>query len=46
MRRRWLVAAIETDDPALATARTMLDRFHHVLRIRDAAALTPWMAET
>jgi transposase len=40
------VAAIETGVPALATARTVLDRFHRMLRIRDAAALTPWMADS
>jgi transposase len=39
------VAAIETDVPALATARKMLDRFHRMLRTRDTAALTPWMAD-
>jgi transposase len=39
------VAAIETDVPALATARKMLDRFHRMLRTRDPAALTPWMAD-
>jgi transposase len=39
------VAAIETNVPALATGRTMLDRFHRILRTRDTAALTPWIAE-
>jgi transposase len=40
------VAAIETGVPALATAREVLDRFHRMLRTRDAAALTPWMADS
>jgi transposase len=40
------VAAIETGVPALATARTVLDRFHRMLRTRDTAALTPWMADS
>ena len=40
------VAAIEAGVPALATARTALDRFHRMLRTRDTAALTPWIANS
>jgi transposase len=40
------VAAIETGVPELATARTVLDRFHRMLRTRDTAALTPWMTDS
>ena len=40
------VAAIEAGVPELATARKVLDRFHRMLRTRDTAALTPWMADS
>jgi transposase len=40
------VAAIETSVPALASARDLLERFHRMLRTRDADALTPWMADS
>jgi transposase len=40
------VAAIETGVPALATARDLIDRFHRMLRGRNAEALTPWLADT
>jgi transposase len=40
------VATIETEVPALATARSLLDRFHHMLRGRDMDALAAWIAET
>ena len=38
------MAAIETGVPALATACTVLDHFHRMLRTRDTVVLTPWMA--
>jgi transposase len=40
------VAAIETGVPELAIARKVLDRFHRMLRTRDTAALTPWIADS
>ena len=40
-----LVAAIETGVPALGGARDLIQRFHHMLRAGDAAALTPWLAD-
>jgi len=40
------VAAIEAAVPALATARDLMDRFHHLFRTRDTQALSPWLAET
>jgi transposase len=40
------VARIETGVPALATARALLERFHRMLRARDTAALTPWIADS
>lgn len=39
------VATIETAVPALATARLLLERFHRMLRVHDAKALSPWLAE-
>jgi transposase len=40
------MARIETGVPALATARALLERFHRMLRARDTAALTPWIADS
>ncbi len=40
------VAAIETGVPALAVARDLMERFHHMLRARDVGALPGWLAET
>jgi transposase len=40
------VAAIETGVPALAAARTLLERFQNMLRSHDIAALAPWLVET
>ncbi len=39
------VAGIEIGVPALAAACALLDRFHHMLRTRDTAMLTPWVAD-
>jgi hypothetical protein len=36
------VARIETGVPA----RALLERFHRMLRARDTAALTPWIADS
>jgi transposase len=41
-----MVAAIETGVPALAVARDLTERFHCMLRTRDAGALPHWLAET
>ncbi len=40
------VASIETGVPALAAARKLVERFHRMMRARDADALTPWAAGT
>jgi transposase len=40
------VAGIETGVPAHAAARALLDRFHHMLRTRDTAALTTWVTDS
>jgi len=40
------VAAIATGGPALAVARNLMERFHCMLRTRDAGALRHWLAET
>ena len=40
------VAAIETGVPALAVARDPMERFHCMLRTRDAGALPHWLTET
>jgi transposase len=40
------VAEVEAGVPALAAARTILDRFHRMIRTRDTAALAPWMADS
>ena len=37
-------AAIETAAPELIAARNLLDRFHAMVRSRDAARLDPWIA--
>jgi transposase len=39
------VAAIEAGVPPLAVARILLERFQHLLRSRDVAALAPWLLE-
>jgi transposase len=41
-----IVAAVETGVPALSAARDLMDRFHNMLRGRDAGALAPWVADT
>jgi transposase len=41
-----MVATVEIGVPALATARDLLERFHRMLRARDAHALAPWVADT
>lgn len=41
----FTVATIETGVPALAAARTLLERFQNMLRSRDVAALAPWLVE-
>jgi transposase len=40
------VAKIETNVPALAAARALLDRFHRMLRTHDSVALTSWIADS
>jgi transposase len=40
------VAAVETDVPALAAARQLMERFHQIIRGRDANALAPWLIDT
>ena len=40
------VAVIETSVPALAAARSLLERFHRMLRARDTDALAPRVADT
>ena len=40
------VAAIEIGVPALATARDLLERFHGMVRTRDADALASWVMNT
>lgn len=40
-----LVATVEAAAPALATARDLMDRFHVMIRTRDAAALGCWIGE-
>ena len=40
------VAAVEIGVPVLATARTLLERFHGMLRTRDTDALAPWLTDT
>jgi transposase len=40
------VAGVEAGVPALAAARTMLDRFHRMIRTRDTDALVPWMVDS
>jgi transposase len=40
------VAAVETGVPALAAARQLMERFHQIIRGRDANALTPWLVDT
>ncbi len=40
------VAAIETEVPALAVARDLMERFHRMLRARDVGALPSWLTET
>jgi transposase len=39
------VAAIEAGVPPLAAARNLLERFQHLLRSHDVAALAPWLLE-
>jgi transposase len=39
------VAAIETGVPALGAARILFERFQQMLRVRDIAALAPWLLE-
>lgn len=41
-----IVAAVETGVTALTAARDLLDRFHRMLRERDADALAPWVENT
>jgi len=40
-----IVASIETSVPALAVARKLVERFHRMVRARDADALAPWVAD-
>jgi transposase len=40
------VAAVETRVPALAAARHLMERFHQIIRGRDADALAPWLIDT
>ena len=40
------VARIETGVPSLISARDLIERFHHMVRERDAAALSAWIADT
>jgi hypothetical protein len=40
------VAGVEAGVPAPAAARTIPDRFHRMIRTRDMAALTRWMADS
>jgi len=40
------VVSVEAGVPALAAARKMLDRFHRMIRTRNAAALTSWLADS
>ncbi len=53
MRRDYLskadaitVAAVEAGVPALVTARDLLERFHGMVRARDADELAPWLINT
>ena len=39
------IAAIEAGVPILVQARTLIDRFHAMIRKRTEAALDPWIAE-
>lgn len=39
------VAAIETGVPALGAARILFERFQQMLRVRDIAALAPWLLD-
>ena len=40
------VVAVETGVPALTTARVLIERFHGMVRMRETAALAPWLADT
>jgi transposase len=40
-----MVAAVETGVPALTTARVLLERFHGMVRTREADALAPWLTD-
>ena len=40
------VVGVEAGVPALAAARKMLHRFHRMIRTRNAAALTSWLADS
>lgn len=40
-----IVAAVETGAPALAEARTLVDRFHAMIRKKIAEDLDPWIIE-
>ncbi len=40
------IAAVETGVSALAAARNLVERFHQILRTRDAEALTSWLVDT
>jgi transposase len=41
-----IVAAVETGVPSLAAARQLMERFHQILRGRDADGLTPWLIDS
>jgi transposase len=39
------VAAVENGVPALTTAHVLLERFHCMVRTREADALAPWLTD-
>lgn len=40
------IAAVETGVPTLGAVRNLLERFHQILRPRNAEALTSWLVDT
>jgi transposase len=40
---RAIVAAVSAAVPVLLKARDLVDRFHHMIRCKDARALDPWL---
>jgi len=39
----FVPAAVERAEPALIAAREVLERFHSLIRLKDAARLDPWI---